>query len=44
VLSGLDHIERGAELVYMQQRLLDLQTEQTHLLSAILEAVSEPRT
>jgi len=32
------------ELVYMQERLLDLQTEQTRLLQAILQAVSEPRT
>ncbi len=29
-----------AELVYTQKRLLDLQTEQTRLLQAILQAVS----
>jgi hypothetical protein len=32
------------ELVYTQERLLDLQIEQTRLLQAILHAVSEPRT
>ena len=29
-----------AELVYTQKRMLDLQTEQTRLLQAILQAVS----
>ena len=31
------------ELVFTQERLLDLQIEQTRLLQAILQAVSEPR-
>jgi hypothetical protein len=31
------------ELVFTQERLLDLETEQTRLLQAILQAVSEPR-